>query len=91
MVTTKATYSNALNHGGEYVAVATCACQAIGMGRVLKENGYEQGDEMVLFCDNTSTIKLSKNAVMHGRSKHIRVRYHFLRDLTKEGVVKLYL
>lgn len=44
---------------------------------------------MVLLCDNTSTIKLSKNAVMHGRSKHIRVRYHFLRELTKEGIVKL--
>ena len=26
---------------------------------------------------------------MHGKSKHIRVRYHFLRELTKEGVVKL--
>lgn len=43
----------------------------------------------MLLCDNTSTIKLSKNAVMHGRSKHIRVRYHFLRELTKEGIVKL--
>lgn len=59
------------------------------MRRILKEIGHEQIGEMVLLCDNTSTIKLSKNAVMHGRSKHIRVRYHFLRDLTKEGVVKL--
>lgn len=73
----------------EYIAAAYCACQAIWMGRVLKEIGYEQEGEMVIMCDNTSTIKLSKNAVMHGRSKHIRVRYHFLRDLTKEGVVKL--
>ena len=40
-------------------------------------------------CDNSSTIKLSKNPVMHGRSKHIDVRFHFLRDLTKEEVVKL--
>ena len=40
-------------------------------------------------CDNTSTIKLSKNPVLHGRSKHIRVRFHFLRDLTKEGIVNL--
>lgn len=73
----------------EYVAAATCACQAIWMRRVLKEIGHEQEDQMVLFCDNTSTIKLSKNAVMHGKSKHIRVRYHFLRDLAKEGVVQL--
>lgn len=73
----------------EYVAAATCACQAIWMKRILKEIGHEQDEEMVLFCDNTSTIKLSKNAVMHGKSKHIRVRYHFLRELANEGVVKL--
>lgn len=43
----------------------------------------------MLFCDNSSTIKLSKNPVLHGRSKHIDVRFHFLRDLAKEGVVEL--
>lgn len=73
----------------EYVAAATCACQAIWMKRVLKEIGHNQAEEMVLFYDNTSTIKLSKNLVMHGKSKHIRVRYHFLRELTKEGAIKL--
>ncbi|MCI34220.1 copia protein, partial [Trifolium medium] len=36
-----------------------------------------------------SSIKLSKNPVMHERCKHIDVRFHFLRDLTKEGVVEL--
>ena len=73
----------------EYVAAATCAYQAIWMKRILKEIGHEQDEEMILFCDKMSTIKLSKNAVMHGKSKHIRVRYHFLRELTKECVVKL--
>lgn len=40
-------------------------------------------------CDNSSTIKLSKNPVMHGRSKHIDVRFHFLRELTKDGKIEL--
>jgi hypothetical protein len=43
----------------------------------------------IIYCDNSSTIKLSKNPVMHGRSKHIDVRFHFLRDLTRDGVVTL--
>jgi len=41
-----------------------------------------------VLCDNSSTIKLSKNPVMHEHSKHIDVRFHFLRDLTKDGVVE---
>jgi hypothetical protein len=40
-------------------------------------------------CDNSSTIKLSKNPVMHGRCKHIDVRFHFLRNLTRDGIVEL--
>jgi hypothetical protein len=36
-----------------------------------------------------SSIKLAKNPIMHGRSKHIDVRFHFLRELCKEGVIEL--
>ncbi|CAA7032829.1 unnamed protein product [Microthlaspi erraticum] len=55
----------------EYVAAVACSCQAIWMRRILKEISHVQAEEMVVLCDNTSTIKLSKNAVMHGKSKHI--------------------
>ncbi|CAA7048461.1 unnamed protein product [Microthlaspi erraticum] len=51
--------------------------------------GYHQEGVTVLFCDNSSTIKLSKNPVLHGRSKHIHVRYHFLRELVNEEVIRL--
>ena len=40
-------------------------------------------------CGNNSTIKLYKNLVMHKRNKYIDVRYHFLRNLTKEDTVAL--
>jgi hypothetical protein len=43
----------------------------------------------VIWCDNSSSVKQSKNPVMHGRCKHIDVKFHFLRDLTKEGVIEL--
>lgn len=72
----------------EFVAAAACACQAVWMRRILEKLSHSQTSTIVL-CDNSSTIKLSKNPVMHGRSKHIDVRFHFLRDLTREGVVKL--
>ena len=31
-------------------------------------------------CDNTSAINLSKNPILHSRTKHIEIRHHFLRD-----------
>lgn len=61
----------------------------VWMRRILEKLGNTQCDSTTLFCDNSSTIKLSKNPVMHGRSKHIDVRFHFLRDLTKERIVEL--
>jgi len=73
----------------EFIAVASCACQSIWMRRILEKLGLEQSKCTDIFCDNSSTIKLSKNHVMHGRSKHIDVRFHFLRDLTMDGIVKL--
>ncbi|MCI13921.1 copia protein [Trifolium medium] len=72
----------------EFVSAASCACQAIWLRRVLEQLKQVQGCTTI-HCDNSSSIKLSKNPVMHGRCKHIDVRYHFLRDLTKEGVVEL--
>lgn len=73
----------------EYVAATACACQAIWLKRVLEEMGSKQDGSITVWCDNSSTIKLSKNPVLHGRSKHIHVRFHFLRNLTHDGVVKL--
>ena len=39
--------------------------------------------------DNKSAIEISKNLVQHGRSKHIDMKYYFLRDYVKQKVVKL--
>ena len=73
----------------EFVAAAYGACQAVWMRNVIEEIGFKQGEGTILFCDNSSTIKLSKNLVLHGRSKHIHVRYHFLRELVNEGTIQL--
>ncbi|PRQ43601.1 putative RNA-directed DNA polymerase [Rosa chinensis] len=57
----------------EYVAAAACACQAIWVRRILEKMNYVQDGGIIMMCDNSSTIKLSKNPVLHGRSKHIDV------------------
>jgi hypothetical protein len=73
----------------EYVAAAACACQCIWLRYVMQHLRIDQSPTTLIMCDNSSTIKLSKNPVMHGRCKHIDVRFHFLRNLTRDGIVEL--
>lgn len=73
----------------EYIAAALCACQCVWLKRVLEKLGVAEKSGTAIMCDNSSTIQLSKNPVFHGRSKHIDVKFHFLRDLVNDGVIKL--
>jgi hypothetical protein len=73
----------------EYVSAASCACQAIWLRNVLSFLQSKKEECTKIYCDNSSSIKLSKNPVLHGRCKHIDVRFHFLRNLTKDGIVEM--
>ena len=46
-------------------------------------------DLVVIYCDNTSAINISKNLMMHSKTKHIAIKYHFLRELVQEKEVRL--
>ena len=54
----------------------------------LKELDKEQNNS-VLFCDSQSAIHLAKNPVFHARTKHIQLKYHFIRGLIEEGTLLL--
>ncbi|XP_019091415.1 PREDICTED: uncharacterized protein LOC109128812 [Camelina sativa] len=73
----------------EFVSVAYGACHAVWLRNIMAEIGSEQKEGTTMFCDNSSAIKLSKNPVLHGRSKHIHVRFHYLRELVNDGVIQL--
>ena len=49
----------------------------------------KQRGAIVIQVDNKSAIELAKNTVNHERSKHINIRFHFIRDHVKEGNVEL--
>ena len=49
----------------------------------------KQQGATVIQVDNKSAIELANNSVNHERSKHIDVRFHFIRDHVKEGCVEL--
>ena len=72
----------------EYIAAGSCCTQLLWMKKLLHDYGIPQ-DTIYVFCDNTSAINLSNNPVQHSKSKHIEIRYHFIRDLVEERVVCL--
>ena len=58
------------------------------MKKLLSDYEISQ-DNMVVYCDNFSTINISKNLVQHSKIKHIEIRYHFIRDLVERKIVAL--
>lgn len=62
-----------------------CSCQCVWLRRILEKLEIEEKTSMVIMYDNNSTIQLSKNRVFHGKSNHIDVIFHFLRDLVNGG------
>jgi len=72
----------------EYIAATTAACQGIWLARLISELRGREAGATSLKIDNESAIALSKNPVFHDRSKHIDVRYHFIRECVEDGRVK---
>ena len=71
----------------EYMAAATAACQGVWLCRLLGGLTGDTPTRAKLRVDNKSAIALSKNPVHHDRSKHIDIRYHFIRECIEDGKV----
>lgn len=66
------------------MAATGAACQAIWLRKLLSVvTGCKIGP-VTLYIDNKSAIDLAKNSVFHGRSKHIDIRYHFIRECVEK-------
>jgi hypothetical protein len=63
----------------EYIAADHCCVQLLWMRQTLRDYGYKLSI-VPLLCDNDSAIRMTYNPVEHSRTKHINIRYHFLRD-----------
>lgn len=66
-----------------------CVCQVVWLINLMKELCNKENEFVTLMIDNISTINLAKNPNTHGRSKHIKMRFHYLRELVSEGKLKL--
>eukprot|EP00253_Pinus_taeda_P019415 PITA_19415 len=79
----------ALSTEAEYVAAASCCTQLLWMMQTLQDFQITCTPHISILCDNTSAISVSKNPVMDSKTKHIPIKYHFLREQVLEQKVKL--
>ncbi|GKD34278.1 retrovirus-related pol polyprotein from transposon TNT 1-94 [Tanacetum coccineum] len=73
----------------EYIALSGCCAQVLWMRSQLTDYGIGF-NKIPMYYDNKSAIALCCNNVQHSRSKHIDIRFHFIKEQVENGVVELY-
>jgi hypothetical protein len=77
------------NTEAEYIATVECCTQVEWMKQTLKDIKMEFEEPTTIYCDNTIAISLSKNPIQHSKSKHIPIKYHYIRDQAENNNIKL--
>ena len=72
----------------EYIAASEACKEAIWLARLVKDLGITV-EMPTLHCDSQSAIMLAKNPVFHAKTKHIDVKYHFIRDMLEDKLMEL--
>nr|GEY41578.1 hypothetical protein [Tanacetum cinerariifolium] len=73
----------------EYIALSGCFAQILWMRSQLTDYGLGF-NKILMYCDKKSAIALCCNNVQHSRSKHIDIRYYFIKERVENGVIELY-
>ncbi|GJR56277.1 retrovirus-related pol polyprotein from transposon TNT 1-94 [Tanacetum coccineum] len=73
----------------EYVSLSACCAQVLWLRTQLTDYGFHF-DKIPMYYDSKAAIAISCNPVHHSRTKHIDVRYHFIKEQAKKGIVKLF-
>ncbi|GJU53609.1 hypothetical protein Tco_1227323 [Tanacetum coccineum] len=72
----------------EYVAAANCCGQVLWIQNQMLDYGYNLMNTNI-YIDNESTICIVKNPVSHSKTKHIEIRYHFIRDSYEKKLIQV--
>ncbi|GJT46141.1 hypothetical protein Tco_0954856 [Tanacetum coccineum] len=73
----------------KYVSLSACCAQVIWMRTQLLDYGYKY-NRILMYCDSKSAIAISCNPVQHSKTKHIDIRYHFIKEHVEKGTVEIY-
>ena len=73
----------------EYIALSAACQEAMWLQQLTSDLLNKRVQETTILEDNQSTICLTKNQQVHGRTKHVDIKYHFIRDLVEAERIKL--
>ncbi|GKF55031.1 hypothetical protein Tco_0165371 [Tanacetum coccineum] len=73
----------------EYVSLSTCCAQVIWMRTQLLDYGYKY-NWILMYYDSKSAIAISCNPVHHSKTKHIDIRYYFIKEHVEKGTMEIY-
>ncbi|KAI3707390.1 hypothetical protein L6452_25856 [Arctium lappa] len=85
----KQNYVSTSTAEAEYVAAGSCCSQILWMRNQLLDYDL-QLSKIPIYCDSTSAIAIANNPVLHSKTKHIEIRYHFIRDHVMNGDIELH-
>ena len=72
----------------EYVSTSEACKEAVWLGRLVIDLGIKEQMPM-LHCDSQSAIQLARNPVYHAKTKHVDVKYHFIREMLEDKQIEL--
>ncbi|GJV73091.1 hypothetical protein Tco_1493086 [Tanacetum coccineum] len=85
----KQDYTSMSSAEAEYVSLSACCAQFLWLRTQLTDYGFHF-DKIPMYYDSKEAIAISCNPVQHSRTKHIDVRYHFIKEQVEKGIVELF-
>jgi hypothetical protein len=73
----------------EYIALSVAIREVVWLRKLLTDLFDHEMDPTTDHCDNQSCVKLSENPVFHNRSKHIEIKYHYIRDMVQRKTIHM--
>jgi hypothetical protein len=71
----------------KYIALSVAVREAVWLRKLLTNLFDHEMDSTIIHCDNQSCVKLSENPVFHYKSKHIEIKYHYIKDMVQRKAV----
>jgi hypothetical protein len=73
----------------KYIAASVARHKTVWLQKLLAGLVNLELEPTLIYWNNQSCVKLSKNPVFHNKSKHMEIKYHFIRDMVQKGAMEL--